>query len=163
MGFSGCASVINERRNAAMRERSDIDNLKAKLSRLEEQVDGITAAQQDLYRERETLHSSQEKNRLEFENRLSEMERALKAAEAARARLRQEIIESLSKKMAEIIRLQAVQAPRFEEGREHTVQPGETLSEIAAVYKVEVSAIVKANKLKSADSIRAGQKLFIPE
>ncbi|MGD2145882.1 MAG: LysM peptidoglycan-binding domain-containing M23 family metallopeptidase [Anaerolineae bacterium] len=44
----------------------------------------------------------------------------------------------------------------------YTVQPGETLSLIAAVYGCSVEEIVAANGLASADSIGAGQTLKIP-
>ena len=47
-------------------------------------------------------------------------------------------------------------------GREHVVEPGHTLSAIASAYGTTVSAIKKANNLKS-DQIYVGQKLFIPE
>ncbi|MGA2655450.1 MAG: N-acetylmuramoyl-L-alanine amidase, partial [Gammaproteobacteria bacterium] len=43
----------------------------------------------------------------------------------------------------------------------HTIQRGETLSDIAARYDVSVSSIRKANKL-SNDSIRIGQVIQIP-
>jgi len=45
---------------------------------------------------------------------------------------------------------------------EYTVEAGATLGAIARAYKVSVSAIKKANKLKS-DNIRIGQKLYIPK
>lgn len=45
---------------------------------------------------------------------------------------------------------------------EYTVQQGATLGAIARAYKVTVSDIKKANKLKS-DMIRVGQKLYIPK
>jgi regulator of replication initiation timing len=45
----------------------------------------------------------------------------------------------------------------------YTVQPGSNLSIIAKAYKVKVSDIMKANKLKSANKIRAGQILYIPK
>jgi len=44
----------------------------------------------------------------------------------------------------------------------YIVQPGETLSLIAAVFGCTVKEIVAANDLSSADSIRAGQTLQIP-
>ena len=45
---------------------------------------------------------------------------------------------------------------------EYTVEQGATLSVIARAYKVSVSDIKKANRLKS-DMIRVGQKLYIPK
>jgi len=44
----------------------------------------------------------------------------------------------------------------------HLVQPGETLSEIAAHYGVSVSALMRANGIRSARSLRAGVRLKIP-
>lgn len=44
----------------------------------------------------------------------------------------------------------------------HTVQRGETLSQIAAVYHVSVSELQSTNNIKSPRSLRAGQKLVIP-
>ena len=48
-------------------------------------------------------------------------------------------------------------------GIEHVVQPGETLSAIAQAYGVKIDTILKANNIKNANSIRVGQKLFIPD
>ncbi|PTX95365.1 hypothetical protein DB345_13905 [Spartobacteria bacterium LR76] len=47
-------------------------------------------------------------------------------------------------------------------GRSHTVQAGETLSRIAAQYKVTVSAIEKANEITSYSTLVVGQVLKIP-
>jgi len=44
----------------------------------------------------------------------------------------------------------------------HRVRVGETLSEIALKYRVPVYRIVRANHLRSASRIRAGQRLKIP-
>jgi N-acetylmuramoyl-L-alanine amidase len=42
------------------------------------------------------------------------------------------------------------------------VESGQTLSAIAVAYKVSASSIKKANSMKS-DTLRVGQKLFIPK
>jgi membrane-bound lytic murein transglycosylase D len=44
----------------------------------------------------------------------------------------------------------------------HKIQPGETLSEIAARYHVSVSALEKANDLSSRHQIKAGNWLQVP-
>jgi LysM repeat protein len=44
----------------------------------------------------------------------------------------------------------------------HTVQPGETLSEIAAQYAVTAEEILALNDLDDPDAIVAGQQLRIP-
>ncbi len=49
------------------------------------------------------------------------------------------------------------------EGYEHVVRSGETLSVIARQYGVTVQAIVEANNLADPNTLRLGQKLFIPQ
>jgi LysM repeat protein len=44
----------------------------------------------------------------------------------------------------------------------HTVQEGETLSQIAAQYGVSLEALVAANGLANADQIAVGQQLIVP-
>ena len=46
--------------------------------------------------------------------------------------------------------------------RTHRVQPGQTLSSIAGRYGVSVSALARANALRDADRVRAGQVVKIP-
>ncbi|MBQ9430244.1 MAG: LysM peptidoglycan-binding domain-containing protein [Kiritimatiellae bacterium] len=53
-------------------------------------------------------------------------------------------------------------APRGS-GYEHKVEKGQTLTEIAREYGTTVKAIMKANNLSNASSIRIGQVLFIPD
>ena len=53
-------------------------------------------------------------------------------------------------------------APAVERGWEHVVEPGETLSAIAVAYSTTTQSILKANNLQNANSIRVGQKLFVP-
>ena len=46
--------------------------------------------------------------------------------------------------------------------RRHTIQRGETLSEIAERYQVSQQLIQSANQLASYDVLRVGQTLVIP-
>lgn len=48
------------------------------------------------------------------------------------------------------------------QGQVHVVQPGETLSSIAARYGTSVQAFVQANGLRNANFVWAGQRLAIP-
>lgn len=49
------------------------------------------------------------------------------------------------------------------QGYEHVVRSGETLSVIARQYGVTIQAIVEANELADPNTLRLGQKLFIPQ
>ena len=51
--------------------------------------------------------------------------------------------------------------PTYAQGGSYVVQPGDTLSEIAAQYGVDIDAIKQANNLVS-DTITVGQELIIP-
>lgn len=57
----------------------------------------------------------------------------------------------------------ALRSPRQTPDQEHRVAAGETLSQIASRYGVRTSAIVRANGLRSAHRIRAGQVLKLPQ
>ncbi len=54
-------------------------------------------------------------------------------------------------------------SPRAKTGYNHTVEKGQTLSEIARGYGKSLDVIMKANNLKTANTIRPGQVLFIPD
>ncbi len=50
------------------------------------------------------------------------------------------------------------------EGQEtYTVQPGDTLAEIAAAFGVTLEALVEANNIENIDVIEVGQVLIIPQ
>jgi LysM repeat protein len=96
---------------------------------------------------------------------LAAIDTQLKAQTQEQARMRQELADELSGKMAKILQTQAASsnASRSQSGYEHVVKTGQTLSEIAREYKVTSAAIIKANNLKNPNDVRVGQKLFIPE
>lgn len=106
-----------------------------------------------------------------MQKQLDDLQRQIRALDAARVQDKKEIYDDISKKVASLIRTAAPAAPSGrsasrsgpQSGYEHVVQPGEFLSTIAAAYKVRTSVIVEANNLKSADQIFVGQKLFIPD
>ena len=139
-----------------------MQNLRRTVQRLEEKVAGLSEAQQQVYREMETVRSQAQRDRDRVEGRLAVIDNSLKQAGGAREQLRKDIVSELSAKMANIIRSH-VPSGGVQRGREHIVQSGETVSEIAGAYGVTTAAIIKANKLDSSAMIKVGQKLFIPE
>ena len=152
-------------RNAqALRRDNDFDALRARVAELENRVNDVEGARQRLYEDNDALREAVQKDNEDLRQELVRVQGLIRAVETARAKDRDEIVGILSKRMAELLEQQQ-KAPVYQTGREHTVQQGETLSEIARAYGVTVNAIVGANKtLKTADTvIRPGQKLFIPE
>lgn len=109
-----------------------------------------------------------------LETQIEDLQRQIRALDAARATDKQEIYDDISKKIATLLKSAPASAasrgtpaskPRTgsQSGIEHVVQAGESLSKIAAAYGVKMDVIVQENGLKSADSIYVGQKLFIPD
>jgi len=157
----GCVSTVNERRMQEMRRQTEFDRMTAAVSRIEERVEALSVAQQGIYEEIEALKTAAKDDRAKTAADLQRLAEQIKAGEAALEAARRDIVDFLSKRMAEIMRRPG--QGRFETGVEHAVQAGETLSQIAAAYGVTVEAVVKANGLKNPDAIRAGQVLFIPQ
>lgn len=96
-----------------------------------------------------------------LENRIAALEQMMQRMELQRAKDREEIIEILSQRMASVMAQQ--QSARVQaSGRSHEVARGETLSAIAAAYRVSSQSIIDANNLRDPNNLRVGQKLIIP-
>jgi LysM repeat protein len=172
---SGCVTLVDERRSDAIDRGNDTameveraklaeESAKVALERIQERLDAVEKGQQELEKEMQNLRATSEKTNRDGGESRSAAEQIIKSNEVVMARFKQDIIDSVAKNMSEMMRAQhPTPAPRVAKGREHIVERGEMLSVIAAAYKVKSSAIIEANGLKDANSIRVGQKLFIPE
>ena len=162
---SGCETLSGrQRRQSETRLHHEITNMKASIQRLEQRLDGLEAGREDVYAQLADLQLNQDRVAAQRGAELEALDSKLAAQKAAAERTRKELVDKLSRKMADIIKTSApANAVRSESGYEHVVKPGETLSEIAKAYGVKVSVITKSNSLKNPDDLRVGQKLFIPE
>jgi len=160
----GCTTLYTESEHARQRTTGEVQNLRDQLAILKERVVATEAAQQDLDHRTERARSADAAEIRQLKDRLSELEKRLAALDAARASDREQIVTTLSGRISEAVKSQTgpSRGARVERGYEHVVQAGQSLSEIAAAYKVSVSAIVEANRLRNPNAIRVGQKLFIP-
>lgn len=158
---SGCVTIQQRRSDQARRER-DIEALRADVYRIKEQSGSASSGYEQVYADIERLRRDQSDGDKELADRLDKLELRLRKQEAALNAMHKQIVAELSRKMAAVIKSQAPTGGSGY-GREHMVKTGETLSEIAAAYGVTVKTLVRANGLKDANSLRVGQKLFIPE
>lgn len=98
---------------------------------------------------------------------IESLQRQVRELDAARAADKRAIYDDITKKVTEIVQKSAAAAPAKkaaqQSGYEHVVQPGDTLSTIAQAYGKKMDVILKANGIQNANSIRVGQKLFIPD
>jgi len=163
--LSGCTTFPNQRRMAAAREEIDVDTVKSELKRLRERVDGMETVQQRILNELETLRSSSDRGKQDVSGRVAALEQAVKAVDASREADKQEILkfmQSLAASPGAGAGSGSGSAVNVSKTGEHVVQPGETLSKIAAAYKTTVEAIAKANNLTDGNVLRVEQKLAIP-
>lgn len=164
LAVCGCTTHLPDRRAREMRERADLERLRTQVERLEERVRGLEAVRQELDSEVRGLRRESERQHTLTAERLADVQREIEAARAAREQLRSSIVDQLSRRVSELMAAQPTpQGTAAQRGYEHVVQPGETLSHIAATYGATVEAITRANNLRNPDAIRVGQTLFIPE
>jgi len=157
--LSGCETLQTpqQRRETTARQQSAIRMADEKLRRLQGQVESIEMENARLVQEMQQLRSEVRS----LNSQVSQFNSGMQSMQSRQARDKQEVIDQVSKRVGTLIQKQAASAPRSS-GREHVVESGHTLSAIASAYGTTVKAIKQANKLKS-DTIRVGQKLFIPE
>lgn len=175
---SGCLATYGMQEEQTA-QQEDIAILQEKYRRLEGRLEGFDLAIQQLQRAVEVMQarpngpSSADLDQLQ--TRISSLDGQLRSLDAARQRDRQEIVDTLSTKIATLVnasggsrgggsRPAASQNKRSasQEGYEHVVAPGETLSAIASAYNVRMQDIIDANNIAKPEALRVGQKLFIP-
>ena len=176
--LTGCLATygVQEQQTA---QQEDIAILQEKIRRLEGRLEGFDLAIQQLQRAVEVLQAQPRGPSAAdldtVQTRIAALEGQLRNLDTARQRDRQEIIDSLSSKIAALVASSggsrggsskpAVSQGRrtaTQEGYEHVVAQGETLSAIAAAYNARSKDIIDANGLTNPSNLKIGQKLFIP-
>lgn len=163
----GCETLTGQQQRLSQsRLYNDVANQKVEIQRLEQRLDGLEA-------EREVLHAQMaemQKALTESDSRrhaeLVSLHAQVTAQVQAQEGMRRELADELSGRMSKILQTQSGSSGgggRKQAGYAHVVKAGQTLSVIAREYKTTTDAIVKANNLKSANDIKVGQELFIPE
>ena len=161
--LSGCTTYNDEARQAQARESHKRTSMSSDVAMLKERIKGTELAQEQLAQDIMELKQLVAKMSSSNDQLSSKMTRAVKALEARDSQMQKETIQTISVKMAEIMK-QQVSAVNVGSGTavQHVVEQGQTLSAIAQAYGVSVSAIVKANKLRDPNNVRVGEKLLIP-
>ena len=182
---SGCETLNQQRGREDITVREDTLLLQESNRKLAGRIEALEMESQHLQKQLEQLRAeSANMSRSSIQSvdgRLTDLERRVVAVDQSRAKDKQELVDNLSKKMAEIMQRQAYVAAKpaavsgnksssgsktkgnaAASGYEHTVKSGETLTAIAAAYGVKQDVIMKENNLQKPNQIRVGQKLFIP-
>jgi hypothetical protein len=161
---SGCVTLVDQ--NTVAQQQADMEKLQENVQRIQEKINGLELEQQNLQRDLGSMKGAPKEDML-VRNRLDTLERQVQSLAAGRDADRKQIVNQV----ASIVgasgsgssgRSSSGRSGGSQSGVEHVVESGQTLSAIAVAYKVSASSIKKANSLKS-DTLRAGQKLFIPK
>ena len=167
--LSGCVTT-QDTSSPPPASQADVHYLREELRRFNSRLDASDAEVGRLTGELRASRAGQPEAAsaaqvLAMQAQIDDLQRQIRSLDAARIQDKKDIYDDISKKVASLLKTQSPPPSRAasQSGYEHVVQAGESLSAIAAVYKVNVSAIVQANNLKSADQIFVGQKLFIPD
>lgn len=173
--LTGCVAMNDEpavpvaTQNDIAYLRGEINRQQARIASLEAQIDqlGAAAAQDRYQRESSTGLYASAAQASALQQQLSDLQKQLRDLDAARSADRAQLYDDISKKVASIVKSSTPPPPKSKPvsntGFEHVVQPGESLSKIAAAYGVNMKIIAEVNNIANPANIRSGQKLFIPD
>ena len=171
---SGCVSTATTSAYRQTNRKEDIELLNEKIRRLNGDMESISMQTDRLREDFELLQAdraeAEQTNAASLQSALSTIENQIRDLDSKRISDRLEIVDIVSKKVAEIVNAHAPSAPASsgrgsptDYGYEHIVEEGENLSRIAQAYNTTVNAIAEANNISKTDYLKVGQKLFIPE
>ena len=175
LALSGCVTTYDRQAEMETARQEDYRILMQEIRKLEGRIEGLEMESDRLARTVDGATRDADRIARAGDESLRASVQALEARmqglESARVRDREEIVDQLTRKMAELMRERPAgraaappaRAGGSQYGYEHVVAAGENLSRIAAAYGSTVKAIVEANGLGTPDQLQVGQKLFIPE
>tara|TARA_B100000609_G_C17034976_1_gene340803 strand:+ start:164 stop:724 length:561 start_codon:yes stop_codon:yes gene_type:complete len=170
-----CTVSVNAQRRANYSSvrvlEQEISRMARKVDSLQDTVASYSSKINEMKKEVKTLREENRQLRLQ----LSSMQRAIEAESNARKKSVEKVISTVAGQVSSVAAsthpAPAPAAPSKRSSSEpvgsgefykHKVQAGSNLTIIAQAYKVKVSDIMKANKMKN-DRIFAGQVLYIPK
>ena len=171
---SGCVSTATTSAYRQTNQKEDTELLNEKIRRLHGDLESISMQMDRLRDDIELLQAdrtaAEQTYAASLQSALSTIEDQIRDVDSKRIADRLEIVDIVSKKVAEIVNAHPARTPvpsgsglPTDFGYEHIVEEGENLSRIAQAYNTTVDAIAKANNISRTDFLKVGQKLFIPE
>lgn len=161
LALGGCETTSAQTRE--QRDQQWRDDVADQIADLNHSVETVRSQQAALERRLGGLETSF-RSVAESQRSLSSLRGDLATLKAAMDSKIALIVDEVARENERLLaKMKTGQKATYAQGYEHTVQSGETLSDIARQYKTTVKAILEANQLANANSLRAGQTLFIPQ
>lgn len=183
--LAGCTTLDIARRDEVAQVRTsvseeligvkeDIRSLEGKAEELQRRTDNLSQAQSQQNKElNTTLKEWRSQTRKDMETKISDIKDKLnslgKSQEQDKKELEKKlniVLEEVSKENKELRRqIETLRKGSAYTGAEgyYVVTEGDTLSGISSMFGVSVRSIMDANSITNGNTIRAGQKLIIPE
>ncbi len=174
----GCVTLVDpaaeqqealRQRQQAAAQQERYERINVRLESLQAEVDRLRA---DLDRRAAEQGRAGSAEMMAVRESVDDLNRRLAAEAAARERDRKVILDSVatmlkssggSRSSAGSSSGASTRRPTTaRQGVLHKVEAGETVSALAAAYKVSAAAILDANGLKNPNQLRVGQELVIP-
>ena len=177
-GLSGCLAYRDPDAPAPATQddlrylRAEIQRQQHQITALEQQLGQLNGdVAQERYRQSSTASSYASAAQVaSLQDQIAQLQQQLRSVDQNRVKDREEIMGSVSKTIAAAVKTPAASASSgrtkatgTHTGIEHVVQPGESLSAIAAAYGVRTGVLLDYNDIANPSLIRVGQKLFIPQ
>lgn len=176
--LTGCVTDNPSQANRTIEHNENQALQQDRLARLSDQVQVLQGQMDNLQRELASVKSRLEQASAGTNGattaELQRLKEKLAQTEAASQQQKQIILDEVAKQLDTITkrggsrtttRTSTTPSPSggTEEGYEHVIKAGETISAIAKAYGVSSDAIMKGNNIKDASKLQVGQKLFIPK
>jgi len=159
--LSGCRTwTIDAEDEGPSAETMAIENLRMDMARMKEQLAALDVRFEQLEQQIGAARREGDSGVASQAARLDQLEKGLRTLEADRQRLREEIVNDISGKVATLVNSRA--SASSASGGGHVVEKGESLSQIASKYSVSVKALCAANGITDPNQVRVGQRLTIP-
>lgn len=172
MILTGCVTDDLANKQDVYMVRSQVNeqiiHMEDRLNALEGQVDAMDKKQEDIQNRIAGMENSLNNKMFAYQKDISTLQQDLKS-------MKESVSSQIDKKMDVVIeevikenqkiaeKINALQKEKYDLGIYHTVQRGETLSEIASKYGVSVDDVIASNEIENPDRLKIGQKLFIPQ
>ena len=101
--FSGCVTLVDD--STMGEQRANADLVKSEVRKLSEQVAEMRQSVARLEEEFRSLQGSRASDAKDQRARIDDLERSLKMVEASRDQLKQEIVDSISKRVADLMKV----------------------------------------------------------
>jgi nucleoid-associated protein YgaU len=175
-GLAGCVTTQDYQTKLDAQTQENARLLQEQTGKLVGRVESLEVENQKLNNDIAALRANQSRAAAgatdvqALRAELGDFDRRIRAMEASREKDKQELVDTLSRKISQIMGGVPVDSgsKRRKSGGEssgggYVVKSGDSLSTIATANGVTLKTLMEANGIKNANQIRVGQKLAIPK